>query len=288
MEIYQLYYTFCKKELAEQKCFQTYAMSNGISEEEKNEIEKYCFGMNATNLRDNSLSFSIFKLKSGKTCICRTKYKNLDASGEAQNYFCHVLVWEDEELMLYPAQISGSKVFKDELTEDEQNVEVIKPLSILNNIPEDEFARISDIEEVNEKALKALELANKYGSDTVLEDIGEKLDEGVLGTVILNVDLKVLKVVFEFLFRAAKVTKKKDCKDKAYEFFFNAIQFVVFNNEEISIEDIIELYDNIRKYNEDDIKDFVSKSIENKRLQDARGYLNDGNSRYALFLISSI
>lgn len=263
-------------------------MSNGISEEEKNEIEKQCFGMNTTNLSDNPLSFSIFELKSGKVCICRTKYKNVDTSGKAQKYFCHVLVWEDRELMLYPTHISGSKVFKDELTEEDKKVGVTKLLSTLNSIPEDEFAKISDIEEVNEKAVKALEVANKYGSDTVIENIGEKLDEGVLGNVLLKVDLEALKVVFEFLFRAAKVTEKKDYRDKAYEFFFNAIQFIVVNNEEIAIEDVIKLYDNIRKYNEDNIKDFVTKSIENKRLQDAKAYLCGGNLRYSLFFISSI
>lgn len=288
MKIYQLYYTFCEKGLYEQNGFQTYSMSNGISEEEKNEIEKHCFGMNTTNLCGNSPLFSFFKLRSGKTCICRTKYKNIDTSGKAENYFCHVLAWEDKEIMLYPTCASGSKIFKDELTEEEQNVEVIKPIPTLDSIPEDEFANVFDIEEVNEKAVKALELASKYGLDTVLQDIEEKLDECVLGNVILNLDLKVLKVVFEFLFRAAKVTEKKDYNDKAYEFFFNAIQFIVVNNEEIAIEDIIKLYDNIRSYNESDIKDFVSKSIENKRLQDAKAYLDGGNSRYALFLVSSI
>lgn len=288
MKIYQLYYTFSKKALPKQDDFQTYSMSNGISEEERNEIEKQCFGMNTTNLCDNPLSFSIFKLKSGKTCICRTKYKEIDALGKPQSCFCHVLVWEEREIMFYPTQVSGSKVFKDELTEEEKNAETIKQLPILNSIPEDEFAKVSDIEEVNEKAVKALELASKYGLNTVLEAIAEKLDESVLGNVILNVDLKVLKVVFEFLFKAAKVTEKKDYTDKAYEFFFNAIQFIVVNNEEIAIEDIIELYDNIRKYNEDSIKDFASKSIENKRLQDAKSYLNNGNSRYALFCVSTI
>lgn len=288
MKLYQLYYTFCKKGLPKQDDFQTYSMSNGISEEERNEIEKQCFSMNSTNLCDNPLSFSTFKLKSGKNCICRMKYKEVDTSGKFQKYFCHVLVWEDEGLMLYPINISDSKVFKDELTEEEKNAEEKKPLPTLDSIPEDEFAKVSDIEEFNEKAVKALELANKYGSHTYLEDIAEKLDEGVLGTVILNVDLKVLKVVFEFLFRAAKVTGKKDYTEKAYEFFFNAIQFIVINSEEIAIEDIIELYDNIRRYNESDIKDFVSKSIENKRLQDAKSYLNNGNSRYALFFASTI
>lgn len=288
MKIYQLYYTFCKKGLSNQDDFQMYSMSNGISEEERNEIEEQCVGMNTMNLRNSPLSFSIFKLKSGRTCICRTKYKEIDTLGKPQSYFCHVLVWEDKDIMLYPTQVSGSKVFKDELTEEEKNAEVIKPLVTLNSIPEDEFAKVSDIEEVNEKAVKALELASKYGLHTLLEDISEKLDECVLGNVILNVDLKVLKVVFEFLFKTAKVTEKRDCMDKAYEFFFNAIQFIVVNNEEIAIEDIIELYDNIRKYNEDGLKDFASKSIENKRLKDAKSYLNNGNSRYALFFVSTV
>lgn len=288
MKVYQLYYTFCKTGLSNQDGFQTYSMSNGISEEEKNEIEEHCFCMNSMNLYNNPLSFSIFNLKGGKACICRTKYKEIDALGKLQGYFCHVLVLENKELMLYPTQILGSKVFKDELTEEEKNLEEIKSLPILDSIPEDEFAKVSDIEEVNEKAVKALELANKYGLHTVLEDIAERLDESVLGNVIFNVDLRVLKVVFQFLFNTAKVTEKKDYMDKAYEFFFNAIQFIVVNNEEIAIKDIIELYDSIRKYNEDSIKDFASKSIDNKRLQDAKAYLNNGNSRYALFFVSTI
>lgn len=288
MKIYQLYYTFCKKGLSKENDFQTYSMSDGINEEEKDEIEEHCFGMHAVDLCDNPLSFSLFKLKSGKNCICRTKCKDIAASVKTQDYFCHVLVLEDKEIMLYPYKTSASKIFKDELTEEEKDSGVIKPLPTLDSIPEDEFAKASDIEEFNEKAVKVLELANKYALETLIENIAEKLDEEVLGNVILNVDLNILKVVFQFLFRAAKVTGKKDYKDKAYEFFFNAIQFIVVNNEEIDIEDIMKLYDDIRRYNEDDIKDFVSKSIENKRLLDAKAYLDSENSRYALFFISSI
>lgn len=452
MKIHQLYYTFCKKGLSSERGFQTYSMSLGISEDDKNEIERHCFYVQPEDFSISPISFSFFKLQSGKPCICRTKYNGIDSSGKFGNYFCHVLVWENEELPFYPIQLYNSKIFKDALTEEEENAEEIEPLPILNSIPEEEFIKICDVKEflklnenrkgkehlnelidsiieskinnkkvifadnasnlhmwiaavtmafpvsfasnitfntynfdaegnseflcgtvdegfevsdtegnykfnklnllrdvttkfsfkskfakqvvleytagksyktsfiefmqlfnynkvderidnyvnllyivkdgfakVNSKdAAGALDFANKYGSQTILEEIMEKLDEEALGNMILNLDLNLLKVVFEFLFRIAKVTRKKDYMDKAYEFFFNAIQFVVTNDEQISIEDILKVYENIRIYNEENIQDFVAKSVENKRLKDAKVYLNDGKSRYALFYMCSI
>lgn len=454
MKIYQLYYTFCKKGLSSGKVFQTYSMSSGISEKEKGEIERHCFYIRPEGLSSAPVSFSFFKLKNGKPCICRTKYRGIDNSAKVGNYFCHVLIWENKELPFYPIQLYTSKIFKDELTEEEENAQEIKPLPILNNIPKEEFIQTSSIERFlkanlnkkreeglnklidgiidakingkkviladeaaslhmwiaaatmifpisiannitfntynfdaesdseflcgaaaegtkfkisgteknynfnmfdlftsmstevnlkskfgkkaaleytvikdyrrsiiefmelfnytkvderiddyvnllsiinegleklsNEEVIKAVSFANEYALEPVLEGVMERLNEETLGTVILSLDLNMLQVMFEFLFNIAEVTKKKDYIDKAYEFFFNAIQFMVVNAEEIDIEDIIKLYGNIRSYNKNNIQDFISKSIEDKRLEDAKAYLNDKNVRYALFYMCSV
>lgn len=464
MKIDQLYYTFCKKGLSSGKGFQTYSMSDGLSEEERSEIEKHCFYIQPQKPASDPskmgteenfpIGFSFFKLKSGRPCVCRTKYKGIDSLGKFANYFCHVLVWEGTELPFYPIQLYNSKVFRDGLTEEENSAEEIKPLPILNGVEEEEFIKTYHIEKflkespedkkeekltklvdgiieaktnnkkvifadetqnlymwiaaatmvfpvsfannitfntynfapegteeflcgtVNEgtkfkissmeqsykfnifdlfrdvgtefefksefarkaalqytfikdygksfaefmdlfsygklderidnyvdllklinegiesldyeAAIRALNFANEYGLQPVLERVMEALDEEALGAVLFSSDLDMLKVVFKLLFRAAEVTGKKDYEDKAYGFFFNAVQFLIVNSEEINVQDMLKLYDDIREYNKLYIQDFAVKAIENKRLQDAMTYLKDGNSRCAVFYMCTI
>lgn len=155
MKVYQLYYTSCRKGLTSGMGFQTYSMSHGITEEERQEIEKHCNYVEPRNLTSSPteqeiedlfpVSFSFFKLKSGKSCICKIKYKGMDYSGRFGNYFCHALIFEGE-MPFYPIQIYNSKIFKDSLTKEEENAEVTKPLPILSDISEEDFIDTFDIE----------------------------------------------------------------------------------------------------------------------------------------------
>ncbi|UZQ51435.1 hypothetical protein [Clostridium kluyveri] len=144
MAIKQLFYTSCKKGLSSGMGFQTYSMSEGITDEERKEIESYCVYVPPDNLptlpsREEidelfPLSFSSFKLKNNKYCICSSKYIGRDYSGRYGNYFCHVLI-SQKPWDFYPIEIYGSPVFREFLTDEEQNREEILYLPELEEIP---------------------------------------------------------------------------------------------------------------------------------------------------------
>ncbi|WP_157055681.1 hypothetical protein [Clostridium sp. DMHC 10] len=83
MKIYQLYYTSCKKGLTSGMGFQTYSMSEGITEEERQEIEKHCNYIQPSSLPSNPteeeikelfpIAFSFFKLKNEKIMCLQNK-----------------------------------------------------------------------------------------------------------------------------------------------------------------------------------------------------------------------
>lgn len=464
MNIYQLYYTSCKKGLTSGMGFQTYSMSRGITEEERQEIEKHCNYVQPVRLSSSPteeeieelfpIDFSFFKLKSGKLCICKTRYKGKDYSGRFGNYFCHVLIWESEELPFYPIQLYNSRIFKSGLTKEEENAACIKPLLVLNNIPEEDFITTADIErflkgasakkrtkslnylidsiiEAKEKdkkvifsddaknlymwiaaatmtlpvsmansitfstynfdafnsgeflcgtldeglqaqlnasnrnykfsvfnfnsgnnneielktkfakqasleytiikdyrlaiiefmelfdykkidsnidncvnlfniinnglqkindedAVNAIAFANEYGSANALEKIMSTIDAEALNKITTNLNLKMAEVMFKFLFRISGITKKQEYIDKAYEFFFNSIHFMVVDGENIDIADIIKLYEDIREYNKANIKEFVFKSVCGERIKSISVYLEGGAARHAQFYLCSI
>lgn len=454
MKIYQLYYTSCRKGLTSGMGFQTYSMSHGITEEERQEIEKHCNYVEPRNLPSSPteqeikelfpVSFSFFKLKSGRSCICKIKYKGMDYSGRFGNYFCHVLVFE-EELPFYPIQIYNSKIFKDELTKEEENAEAIKPLPILNDISKEDFITTDDIEKFlkgtsakkrtkslndlidgiidgkqngkkvifsddtknlhmwiaaatmvfpvsmansitfntysidafsadeflcgslelaknykfnifnfnsedkseielkskfakqvaleytiiknyrkdiiefielfdyekidlnidncvnlfsiinnglqkvrDEDAVNAIAFVNKYGSESALEKIMSTIDAEALNKITTNLNLKMAEVMFKFLFRISKITRKQEYIDKAYSFFFDSIHFMVVDGENVDIEAILKLYEEIRSYNEDNLQSFVSKAACIDRLKNITVYLEGGTARHAQFYLCSI
>ncbi len=144
MKVLQLFYTSCKKGLSSGAGFQTHSMSEGISEEERKEIERYGVYVAPLDLPPQPdedeidslfpVSFSFFRLISGRYCICRSKYVGRDYSGRYGNYFCHALVLESGLWPFYPAQLCGSSVFRDKLTdaelETETTPEPLPPLSL--------------------------------------------------------------------------------------------------------------------------------------------------------------
>lgn len=454
MKVYQLYYTSCRKGLTSGMGFQTYSMSQGITEEERQEIEKHCNYVEPSNLPSSPteqeikelfpVSFSFFKLKSGKSCICKINYKGRDYSGRFGNYFCHVLIFE-EELHFYPIQIYNSKIFKDSLTKEEENAEIIKPLEVLNSMSEEDFINASDIEKFlkgtsvkkrnkslndlidgiidgkqndkkvvfsddsrnlhmwiaaatmvfpvsmansitfntynvdafsteeflcgslaltknykfnmfnfnsddkseidlkskfakqaaleytiikdyrkdiiefielfnyekidlnidncvnlfsiinnglqkvkDEDVVNSIAFVNKYGSESALEKIMSTIDTEALNKITTNLNLKMAEVMFKFLFRISKITKKQEYIDKAYSFFFDSIHFMVVDDENVEVQAILRLYEEIRNYNEDNLKSFVSKAACIDRLKNIEVYLEGGTARHAQFYFCSI
>lgn len=144
MNVLQLFYTSCRKGLSSGSGFQTYAMSDGISEEERKEIERYGVYVAPIDLPPQPkkdeietlfpVSFSFVRLSSGRHCICRSKYVGQDYSGRYGNYFCHALVMEAGYWPFYPIQLWGSSIFREGLTEEElgttNSPEPLSPLKL--------------------------------------------------------------------------------------------------------------------------------------------------------------
>ncbi|WP_027623024.1 hypothetical protein [Clostridium lundense] len=143
MKVQQLFYTSCKKGISLGMGFQTYSMSEGITEEERKEIEAHCVYIPPDNLPTQPtkeeieklfpIALSSFRLKSGKYCICQSKYVGKDYSGRYGNYFSHVLI-SDEPWPFYPIELYGSITFRDSLTSQEESAEEIKSLENLEGI----------------------------------------------------------------------------------------------------------------------------------------------------------
>lgn len=133
MKTYQLYYTSCRKGLSSGPGFQAYAMSEGITEDERKEIERYGVYVPPNDLPSQPdpeqiellfpVSFVFFRLKSGRYGVCQSKYVGQDYSGRYGNYFCHALILENGYWPFYPIQLYGSPVFRDRLTQDEANTD---------------------------------------------------------------------------------------------------------------------------------------------------------------------
>lgn len=465
MRVYQLFYTSCKKGLSSGMGFQTYSMSEGLSREEAEEIEGHCIYIPPDNLSGNPtdeeitklypISFSFFKLKSGKNCLCRIKYSGKDYSGRFGNYFCHVLIIDEHELPFYPIEFYESPIFRDGLTEEEKNSEVIVPLPVLYEIPKGnitlekielflkggaakkrtkslnvfldgiidgeinrkkiffcdeksnlalwiaaatmtlpvsqanlitfntysfdaennteficgslkegtrvdfskakgaykynlfnfqdgsnnefsfkskfakqaslEYTLVKDYREAlinfmklfdykriddnidncvnllnlvnnglerisDEDAVKSIDFANKYAyaSASALEQIMLRLNDNTLNKITTKLNLNLADVIFKFLFRTAKLTGRKEYMDKAYEFFFNSLLYMLENSKTIEISDIIKLHNDIRDYNSDNIANFISKSIERERLERITTYLENGTPRHAQYYLCTI
>ncbi len=129
MKLLQLIYTSCKKGLSSGSGFQTYSMSEGITEEEWREIERYGLYVPPTNLPTQPtkdeietlfpVALRFFRLESGRFGICQSRYIGQDYSGRYGNYFCHALVLEQGYFPVYPIQLYRSPAFRDHLTENE-------------------------------------------------------------------------------------------------------------------------------------------------------------------------
>ena len=128
----QLYYTSCKKGLSSGSGFQTFSMSEGISNEERLEIEHYGLYVAPLDMPSQPsmeevatmfpTSFSFFRLRTGRFGVARSKYVGKDYSGRFGNYFVHALILNDGLFPFHPIRLFGSSIFRDGLTEQEMDV----------------------------------------------------------------------------------------------------------------------------------------------------------------------
>jgi len=137
MKILQLFYTSGEKGLSQGKGFQTYSMSEGLTNSERSEIERYGVYVPPHNLPSQPtaeeieinfpIAFTFFQLSSGRYGVCQTKYSGQDYSGRYGNYFCHALILDGDYWPFYPIQLWGASVFRQGLTEKEAGVNETPP-----------------------------------------------------------------------------------------------------------------------------------------------------------------
>jgi hypothetical protein len=137
MKALQLYYTSCKKGQSSGTGFQTYSMSEGITDEEKREIERFGLYVPPANLPTQPtpveidtifpIALRFFRLESGRYGVCQAKYIGKDYSGRYGNYFCHALILEKGNFPFYPIQYYLHPVFKECLTDEESEINITPP-----------------------------------------------------------------------------------------------------------------------------------------------------------------
>jgi hypothetical protein len=140
MKILQLFYTSCEKGLSPGKGFQTYSMSEGITDNERSEIERYGVYIPPHNLPSQPtlkeiethfpIAFTFFQLGSGRYGVCQSKYTGQDYSGRYGNYFCHALIIDKGYWPYYPIQLWSASVFRDQLTSVDQTPAPLPALPI--------------------------------------------------------------------------------------------------------------------------------------------------------------
>jgi len=132
-ELLQLYYTSCKKGLSTGAGFQTYSMSDGITHDERLEIEKNGIYVPPNDLPSQPtqeeitrlfpITFKFFRLKSGRYGVCQSVYSGQDYSSRFGNYFCHAIILKNGIFPFYPIQLFRSSLFRKQLTKDEADIQ---------------------------------------------------------------------------------------------------------------------------------------------------------------------
>lgn len=164
MKVYQIICTNHKKGILQEYCFETVAQSEGITEDEKKEIERrFCIDIHGDDMELvlSAPSYSFFKLESGRYCVCMTK-----SYGEnATDYFCHGLIMDEEFLSFYPVQLMGSPTFKYDFM-------------------------VEEIEETILPVLSGIQEGQEVTCDRVWQFAGTRLQQGIKDMISAAVDYK--------------------------------------------------------------------------------------------------
>ena len=143
MKVLQSIYTSCKVGQSGYSGFQFYSFSEGLTEPELLEIGKignyiapFHLPANPTKEEiDNLLpiSFSYFRLSSGRVGVVQSIALISDYSGRPGNFLAHAFVLDEGEFPFLPIRLYKSQSFKNDLSADEWAVTAVpKPLPVLN------------------------------------------------------------------------------------------------------------------------------------------------------------
>lgn len=134
MKALQYIYTLCKTSTGSNVGFGCYSKSEGLSDKECEEIQRFtayrcCKDLpgkgSPTQLQVHPQSFCMFPLSSGRLCLAQSTYlgQYFDVGVEQRtgNYITHALVLERGALEQYPATLDRRKYFRSSLTPEELN-----------------------------------------------------------------------------------------------------------------------------------------------------------------------
>lgn len=138
----------------------------------------------------------------------------------------------------------------------------------------------SDVESVK----KAVSFATNYKSIEAYKQLFSELQPN-LEKISTEVDVELTEIITKFLFKMSKETGCIEHRKIAYEFFFNSIHYLIVDAEEISINTILNLYENIRSLNDEE---FVKRSLEEGRIKELITYMEGAKPRHAKFYFESV
>ena len=142
MKFLQAYYTSCDVGQTGVSGFQFYSTSEGISEEELQEIRELGsyeapFGLTVNPTQDEVLNlfpiaFKYFRLKSGRVGVMQSTACTMEYTGRPGNFFTHTLLLEQGHFTYPPIMFHQSKLFMHDLTDVQKDVKTQPPaLSVL-------------------------------------------------------------------------------------------------------------------------------------------------------------
>lgn len=143
MKALQYLYTSWPNGNLPNKGYMIYSTSEGITSEECEDIRRVMRYQPPLSLVPNPTpeqivdefpyDFAYFRLSSGRLCAALTTYVGKDYSNRYGNYLIHALVFEDEDMDVYPVELFGEDFWRTYLTEVEIHAESpVPPLDILD------------------------------------------------------------------------------------------------------------------------------------------------------------
>jgi hypothetical protein len=131
------------------------------------------------------------------------------------------------------------------------------------------------VEEVN----SALEFALKYGAQSVLEEIFEKL-EGMLVNIEYEINLRTVHAISQFMFKTAAGSRERIFINKASDFYFTFTDRAVMKDEELDGEELLEFYKSIKDMASKHVDTIIKWGLSPARFKRITDYLEEGTFFY--------
>jgi hypothetical protein len=135
---------------------------------------------------------------------------------------------------------------------------------------------------------EAIEFALLYGSQTVLEELFEGI-QNVLIKIEYELNIEKVKILSEFMYKTADKSKEKIYLDRANDFFFRFMDEIIMKSNIIDEDALFDFYENIKKTALKHIDRIIKHSISTIRLKQLSEYLSgDKHIAQSIFYINFI